>query len=42
MFQEFALFPHKNVFKNVAFGLQMAGEDESNIKKRVKEVLRLV
>jgi ABC-type Fe3+/spermidine/putrescine transport system ATPase subunit len=41
MFQEFALFPHKNVGQNVAFGLQhlsRAGE----IQARVQEMLELV
>lgn len=42
MFQEFALFPHKNVFENVTFGLKMAGEDQEKANKRVKEVLELV
>jgi len=39
MFQEYALFPHKNVFDNVAFGLRMAGWDQAAIRKRVGEVL---
>jgi len=42
MFQDFALFPHKNVFENVAFGLQMAGEASEVIRARVTEVLELV
>jgi ABC-type Fe3+/spermidine/putrescine transport system ATPase subunit len=42
MFQEYALFPHKNVFNNVAFGLQMGGLDRGGIEKRVAEVLELV
>ena len=42
MFQDYALFPHKNVFDNVAFGLQMAGLDKDQIKARVQETLELV
>jgi ABC-type Fe3+/spermidine/putrescine transport system ATPase subunit len=42
MFQDFALFPHKNVFDNVAFGLQMHGDTTSGIEQRVNEMLRLV
>lgn len=42
MFQEYVLFPHKNVSQNVAFGLRMAGEDRSQIRDRVQEVLELV
>jgi ABC-type Fe3+/spermidine/putrescine transport system ATPase subunit len=40
MFQEFALFPHKNVGQNVAFGLRMKGRAE--IEKKVREMLDLV
>lgn len=39
MFQEFALFPHKNVFQNVAFGLDVRGEKPDI---RVQEMLALV
>lgn len=39
MFQEFALFPHMNVFENVRFGLRMRGERDTG---RVHEVLELV
>jgi ABC-type Fe3+/spermidine/putrescine transport system ATPase subunit len=42
MFQDFVLFPHKNVFDNVAFGLQMAGMSRSEIQKGVGETLELV
>ncbi len=42
MFQDFALFPHRNVFGNVAFGLRMAGWTAERIDPRVAEVLLLV
>lgn len=42
MFQEFALFPHKNVFENVAFGLQMQQKDRGEIVHRTEEMLALV
>lgn len=42
MFQELALFPHKNVYENVAFGLRMARQSLKQIKARVSEVLALV
>ena len=42
MFQDFALFPHKNVFDNVAFGLQMHGDTSIGIEQRVNEMLKLV
>ncbi len=42
MFQEFALFPHKNVFENVVFGLRVKKWRESAIRKRADEVLALV
>lgn len=42
MFQDFALFPHRDVFKNVSFGLEMAGLSASQTAKRVNEVLGLV
>ncbi len=40
MFQDFALFPHMDVEKNVAFGLKMRGE--SQVQERINEVLELV
>lgn len=42
MFQDFALFPHMNVEKNVEFGLRMKGIDASERQKRTHEVLALV
>ena len=42
MFQEYALFPHKDVFDNVAFGLRMAGMGREAIDRRVGQVLDLV
>ncbi len=42
MFQDYALFPHKNVHENVAFGLRMAKWGQIEIDKRVAEVLTLV
>jgi ABC-type Fe3+/spermidine/putrescine transport system ATPase subunit len=42
MFQDFALFPHRDVFGNVAFGLQMAKWSTGQIEARVEEVLELV
>ncbi|VEN72933.1 Fe(3+) ions import ATP-binding protein FbpC [Candidatus Desulfarcum epimagneticum] len=41
MFQEFALFPHKNVFDNIAFGLEMENRAKPEIEKRVREMLAL-
>jgi len=42
MFQDFALFPHKNVFDNVAFGLQTRGDSPAAVRRRVAEMLNLV
>ncbi len=42
MFQDFALFPHKNVYDNVAFGLRMRRQSEDVIRARVNEMLALV
>jgi len=42
VFQSYALFPHMNVFDNVAYGLALRKEKKSRIKDRVKEVLNLV
>lgn len=42
MFQDYALFPHKNIFENVAFGLRMTHLPETEVKKRVAAALELV
>jgi spermidine/putrescine transport system ATP-binding protein len=42
VFQKYALFPHMNVFENVAFGLNIKKLPKDEIKKRVKEMLKLV
>ena len=42
MFQDFALFPHMNVYANVAFGLRMARKKSEYIRSRVDEMLELV
>jgi len=42
VFQKVALFPHMNVYKNVAFGLKMRKFPKNEIDRRVKEVLKLV
>jgi ABC-type Fe3+/spermidine/putrescine transport system ATPase subunit len=41
MFQDFALFPHMNVFNNIAFGLKMKGMKKADIKLRVQKMLVL-
>ncbi|WP_029004278.1 ABC transporter ATP-binding protein [Azorhizobium doebereinerae] len=42
MFQSYALFPHMNVWDNIAFGLRQDGMPKAAIKARVEEVLALV
>jgi len=42
MFQDFALFPHKNVFDNVAFGLRMRRLPAAEIAARVEAMLDTV
>lgn len=42
VFQDYALFPHMNVFDNVAFGLQLKKMSKDKIRQKVKEVLHLV
>lgn len=42
VFQDYALFPHMNVFDNVAFGLKIKKLPKDKIKIKVKEALKMV
>lgn len=42
VFQDYALFPHLNVFENVAFGLRVKKRSRDEIEQKVKEALRFV
>ncbi len=42
VFQNYAIFPHINVEKNIQFGLRKLGLSKEEIEKRVKDVLSLV
>jgi spermidine/putrescine transport system ATP-binding protein len=42
VFQNYALFPHLNVFDNVAFGLRRAKRPKDELRRRVGEALELV
>ncbi len=37
MFQDYALFPHRTVAENIAFGLRMQNRSQDEIEVRVKE-----
>lgn len=42
MFQDYALFPHRNVAENIIFGLRMQGQNQAIIDQRLSEMLALV
>jgi spermidine/putrescine transport system ATP-binding protein len=42
VFQNYALFPHLNIYENVAFGLRRRGVNSAEVKSRVTEMLELV
>jgi len=42
VFQNYALFPHKSIFDNVAFGLKYRGVSKADIETRVKRALDIV
>ena len=42
VFQKYALFPHMNVYDNIAFGLNIKKVPKDEIKTRVKQMLKLV
>ncbi len=42
VFQSYALFPHKTIYDNVAYGLKMKKVPKTEITQRVKEIMALV
>ena len=42
VFQKYALFPHLNIYENIAFGLKIKKVDKATIDKKVKKMLSLV
>lgn len=42
VFQNYALFPHLSVYNNIAFGLKMRKQTQSEMKKRIAHVLDVV
>ena len=42
VFQDYALYPHKNLFENMAFGLRLRKESEAVIRQRVMEAAELL
>ncbi len=42
VFQKYALFPHLNVYQNIAFGLKMQKRPKQEIDKEVKKALEMV
>jgi multiple sugar transport system ATP-binding protein len=42
VFQSYALYPHMNVYDNMAFGMKLAKSSPEEVKKRVEEAARLL
>jgi len=42
IFQNYALYPHMNVYDNMAFGLKMRGLDKGEIRRRVEDAARIL
>src|SRR3954451_22795826 len=42
VFQDFKLLPHRTVYDNVAYSLQVIGENRASIRRKVPDILRLV
>lgn len=41
VFQKYALFPHMNVYDNIAFGLKLKKQSKEEIKEKVRDILKL-
>jgi multiple sugar transport system ATP-binding protein len=42
IFQNYALYPHMNVYDNMGFGLKMRGIDRAEVRRRVEEAARIL
>ncbi|WP_244991586.1 ABC transporter ATP-binding protein [Clostridium senegalense] len=42
VFQSYALFPHMNIYENIAFGLRVKNVKDSEVKEKVHEMLKMV
>src|SRR5450631_1399894 len=42
VFQSYALYPHMNVYDNMAFGMQLSGSDKGAIEKRINEAAEML
>jgi multiple sugar transport system ATP-binding protein len=42
VFQDYALYPHKSLYDNMAFGLRLRGTDETEITRRVMDAAKLL
>lgn len=42
IFQKYALFPHLNVYENIAFGMRIRGKKDAQVKAKVTEMLEMV
>ena len=42
VFQDYALYPHKSLYDNMAFGLRLRGTDEAEITRRVMDAAKLL
>jgi multiple sugar transport system ATP-binding protein len=42
VFQDYALYPHKTLFDNMAFGLRLRGESEAEVQRRVNDAAALL
>ena len=42
IFQKYALFPHLNVYENIAFGMRIQGKKELQVKEKVMQMLEMV